>query len=57
MNCTICKVNKISSRGGKTCGLECACKAIGDDYGLVKIRLDLAVEASRAAGKHKKHAN
>jgi hypothetical protein len=47
MNCTICNVNKISSRGGKTCGLECACKAIGDDYTVVKARLDLAVAESK----------
>lgn len=47
MNCTICKVNKINSKGGKTCGLECACKAIGDDYAQVKARLDIAVAESK----------
>lgn len=40
MNCTICKVKKISSRGGKTCGLECACKLNGDDYVAVRARMD-----------------
>lgn len=54
MNCTICKVNKISSKGGKTCGLECACKAIGDYYKQVKARIDVAVAESKPMMKAEK---
>jgi hypothetical protein len=47
MNCKICKVNKISSRGGKTCGLECACKLNGDDYKTVRAKLTNAIAESK----------
>jgi len=52
MNCIICKVKKVNSKGGRTCGLKCACELNRDDFFTIRARLSNAIAESKLACKH-----
>ncbi len=52
MKCTQCD-NQVKTFGLKTCSLECACKAIGDDYNAVYARMNQAIADGFASVRKK----
>lgn len=56
MICQHCNANTVKTYGSSVCSLKCATEAMGDDYNLVRARLDQAIAQSKTACKAGKRA-